>query len=150
MNSDLLHQYIPVSLISGATASSRSSPPYPCLINMTAPQGNVKDFSCNVCNLYIVHHPADFFISLLTGKALDWVTVLQTAQSSNLSSESRFHTLFKEVFDHSVSGRHTGDLLCELRQGRRSSTENALEFRSMAAGSCPCSLPRGCNRNVGT
>ena len=75
------------------------------------------------CNLYIDHHltdftsdkdRVDFIISLLTGKALDWVTALLAAQSSDLSSESCFHVLIKEVFDHSVSGCHTGNLLCEL------------------------------------
>jgi hypothetical protein len=75
------------------------------------------------CNLYIDHHltdftsdkdRVDFIISLLTGNALDWVTALRAAQRSDLSSESRFYAVFKEVFDHSVSGRHTGDLLCEL------------------------------------
>ena len=72
------------------------------------------------CDLSIDHPPADYtsdkdrvdFIislvtSLLTGKALDWVTTLWAAQRSDLSSESRFH-LFKEMFDHSASGRHTG------------------------------------------
>ena len=91
------------------------------------------------CNLCIDHHPddfnsdkhrVDFVISLLTVKALDWVAALWAAQSSDLS-ESRFHALL--VFDHSVSGRHIGDLLCELRQGRRSITEYALAFRTMAA-----------------
>lgn len=76
----------------------------------------------------------DFIISLLTGKAPDWVTALWATQSSDLSSESRFHALFK-VFNHSVSGRHTRDLSCELRKGRRSTSEYAPEFRTMDAGS---------------
>jgi hypothetical protein len=77
----------------------------------------------------------DFVVSLLTGKALDWATAIWTANSIELGSKAHFHTLFKEVFDHSPSGRPIGDLLIELQQGRNSAAEYALEFLNMAARS---------------
>ncbi|CAB1339137.1 unnamed protein product [Coregonus sp. 'balchen'] len=96
------------------------------------------------CSKYIEHNPTnlatdkirvDCVVSLLTGKALDWATAIWTANSTELGSETHFHTLFKEVFDHSPSGRPIGDLLIDLQQGRNSAAEYALEFRTMAAGS---------------
>lgn len=96
------------------------------------------------CSKYIEHNPTifstdksrvDFVVSLLTGKALDWATAMWTANSTELRSETHFHTLFKEVFDHSPSSRPIGDLLIELHQGRNSAAEYAFEFRTMAAGS---------------
>ncbi|KAM9524527.1 uncharacterized protein ACWYII_043599 [Salvelinus alpinus] len=71
----------------------------------------------------------------MPGKALDWATAIWTANSTELRSETHFHTLFKEVFDHSPSGRPIEDLLIELQQIRNSAAEYALEFRTMAAGS---------------
>ena len=62
----------------------------------------------------------DLVVSLLTGKPLDWATATWTANSTELGSETHFHTLFKEVLDHSPSGCPIGDLLIELQQGRNS------------------------------
>ena len=103
------------------------------------------------CSKYIEHNAANtlsttpltspltragwVLLSLLRGKALDWATVIWTANSTELGSETHFHTLFEEVLDHSPSGRPIGDLLIELQQGCNSVAEYALEFYTMAAGS---------------
>nr|XP_023995285.1 potassium voltage-gated channel subfamily B member 2-like [Salvelinus alpinus] len=96
-----------------------------------------------LCSKYIEHNPTnfatdksrvDFVVSLLTGKALDWVTAIWTANSTELGSETRFHTLFKEVFDHSPSSRPIGDLI-ELQQERNSAAENnTLDGQPLVTG----------------
>ncbi|XP_062418964.1 uncharacterized protein LOC134131237 [Pungitius pungitius] len=96
------------------------------------------------CGMYIAHHSAnyqtekdrvDFVISLLTGRALDWATALWSAGAPELLSEQHFQAQFKEVFDHPITGKTTGDLLCEIRQGSQTVSDYALRFRTLAAGS---------------
>ncbi|KAL7839877.1 hypothetical protein SRHO_G00265350 [Serrasalmus rhombeus] len=96
------------------------------------------------CTLYIAHNPSQFrletdkvhfVISLLTGRAKEWVTALWTINSEILQSESRFLSQFKAVFAHSPTGKEVGSQICDLKQGTRSAADYALDFRTLAAGS---------------
>ncbi|KAL6491530.1 hypothetical protein MHYP_G00018750 [Metynnis hypsauchen] len=96
------------------------------------------------CSMFIEHHPEQFLteidkihfvISLLTGKAKAWASALFTQNSNILISETRFLDSFKAVFNHPLTGRDVGNSLCDIRQGKRSAADYALEFRTLAAGS---------------
>ncbi|XP_049339640.1 uncharacterized protein LOC125804612 [Astyanax mexicanus] len=74
-----------------------------------------------------------FFISRLTGKALDWATAIWPSIEN--SPYEHFLREFKLVFDHPHHGQSQGELLVQLRQGNRPVSDFALEFRTLAAGS---------------
>uniref|UniRef100_A0A3B1K6C1 Ty3 transposon capsid-like protein domain-containing protein n=1 Tax=Astyanax mexicanus TaxID=7994 RepID=A0A3B1K6C1_ASTMX len=74
-----------------------------------------------------------FFISRLTGKALDWATAIWPSIEG--CTYEHFLREFKLVFDHPHHGQSQGELLVQLRQGNRSVSDYALEFRTLAAGS---------------
>lgn len=76
-----------------------------------------------------------YIITLLSGKALSWATAVWNAQSPFCSSYSEFEEEFKRVFDHPISGREASKRLLSLQQGSRSAAENAIHFRTIAAGS---------------
>uniref|UniRef100_A0A6Q2Y968 Gypsy retrotransposon integrase-like protein 1 n=1 Tax=Esox lucius TaxID=8010 RepID=A0A6Q2Y968_ESOLU len=128
---------------SGMVAVSASVPNISLPSKYDGSPGKCKGFLMQ-CSKYIAYHPGqfsrdqnkvDFVISLLTDKALDWATALWSANSPELGSEAQFLALFREVFDHPVSGRNVGDQLVEIRQGTRTAAAYALEFRTLAAGS---------------
>ncbi|KAJ7998708.1 hypothetical protein DPEC_G00207680 [Dallia pectoralis] len=121
----------------------RPSPPISLPTKYDGKPGGCQGFLLQVA-LYISQHrtlfpdersKVDFNISLLTGRALEWATALWSANVPELNSEAQYNRLFREVFDHSVSGRNVGDLLCDLSQGTRTVADYALEFRTLAAGS---------------
>uniref|UniRef100_A0A3B1JHG9 Ty3 transposon capsid-like protein domain-containing protein n=1 Tax=Astyanax mexicanus TaxID=7994 RepID=A0A3B1JHG9_ASTMX len=74
-----------------------------------------------------------FFISRLTGKALDWATAIWPSMEG--ATYEHFLKEFKLVFDHPHYGQSQGELLVKLRQENRSVSDYALEFRTLAAGS---------------
>ena len=129
---NLLRQPIPTPPMPGIVTNS-----HPSFIPMPGKYdgspGKCQRFLIQ-CSKYIEHNPTNFapnksrwiLLSLLTGKAMDWATAIWTADSTELGSETHFHTVFKEVFDHSPSGR---------QQEHNSAAEYALEFCTMAAGS---------------
>uniref|UniRef100_A0A3B1K3I8 Retrotransposon gag domain-containing protein n=1 Tax=Astyanax mexicanus TaxID=7994 RepID=A0A3B1K3I8_ASTMX len=91
-------------------------------------------------SLFFVNSPVNvdaarisFFISCLTGKALDWATAIWPSIEG--STYEHFLKEFKLVFDHPHHGQSQGELLVKLRQGNRSVSDFALEFRTLAAGS---------------
>ncbi|KAJ7997583.1 hypothetical protein DPEC_G00230520 [Dallia pectoralis] len=125
-----------------STVSPRQVPPISMPTKYDGEPGKCQVFLLQAA-LYMSHNRAmfsddrsrvDFTISLLTGRALDWATALWAADVPELNSEAQFKTLFREVFDHPVSGRGVGDQLCELKQGNRTVADYALEFRTLAAG----------------
>uniref|UniRef100_A0A3B1J381 Retrotransposon gag domain-containing protein n=1 Tax=Astyanax mexicanus TaxID=7994 RepID=A0A3B1J381_ASTMX len=69
-----------------------------------------------------------FFISCLTGKALDWATAIWP--SIERSAYEHFLREFKLVFDHLHHGQCHWELLVQLRQGNRSVSDYTLEFRT--------------------
>uniref|UniRef100_A0A3B1K9L6 Ty3 transposon capsid-like protein domain-containing protein n=1 Tax=Astyanax mexicanus TaxID=7994 RepID=A0A3B1K9L6_ASTMX len=76
-----------------------------------------------------------FFISRLTGKALEWATAVWP--SMERATYEHFLKEFKLVFDHPHYGQSQGELLVKLRQENRSVSDYALEFRTLAAGRLP-------------
>ncbi len=74
-----------------------------------------------------------FVCSLLTGKALEWVTAVWRMDGSSFPTFNIFLQHFREVFEHPAEGRSAGDQLLTLSQGRKSAAEYALSFRTLAA-----------------
>lgn len=71
-------------------------------------------------------------ISALTGRALDWGAAVWETGGPKVESYERF-TLFPSVFDNPVEGREESERLLRLRQGSRTASEFALEFRTITA-----------------
>ncbi len=74
-----------------------------------------------------------FVCSLLTGKALEWVTAVWRMDGSSFPTFNIFLQHFREVFEHPAEGRSAGDQLLTLSQGRKLAAEYALSFRTLAA-----------------
>ncbi len=74
-----------------------------------------------------------FVCSLLTGRALDWVTAVWREDRPTFPSFRAFIQRFKEVFEHPAGGGEAGEQLLTLRQGRSSAADYALSFRTLAA-----------------
>ncbi len=75
-----------------------------------------------------------FMLSLLTGRAHDWGAAVWEYEAGCCEL---FSSAFKEemikIFDRSVYGHEAFRQLVTLRQGRRSATDYAIEFRTLAA-----------------
>ncbi len=94
------------------------------------------------CSLFVTQQPAlypndaskiAFACSLLTGRALDWVTAIWRGDGSAFPSFDFFLQHFKEIFDHPAGGRDAGEQLLTLSQGRTTAAEYALAFRTLTA-----------------
>uniref|UniRef100_A0A8C1MA50 Gypsy retrotransposon integrase-like protein 1 n=2 Tax=Cyprinus carpio TaxID=7962 RepID=A0A8C1MA50_CYPCA len=94
------------------------------------------------CSLFVEQQPMlystdngkiAFVCSLLTGRALDWITAVWRTDGSSFSSFNDFLTRFREVFDHPKEGKSAGERLLELSQGKSSAAEYAMNFRTLAA-----------------
>ncbi|KAM9412399.1 uncharacterized protein ACWYII_026600 [Salvelinus alpinus] len=76
-----------------------------------------------------------YIITLLSEKALAWATAVWDAQSPCCASYSTFAEEFKRVFQGPTSGPDSAKQLLTLRQGRRSVTDYAIQFHTVAAAS---------------
>ncbi len=94
------------------------------------------------CSLFVSQQPSlyptdssriAFVCSLLTGKALEWVTAVWKMDGSAFPTFDTFLQHFCNVFEHPADGRGAGDQLLILSQGRRPAAEYALLFRTLAA-----------------
>ncbi|XDV25876.1 hypothetical protein PO909_029709 [Leuciscus waleckii] len=103
--------------------------------------GKCKGFILQ-CSLYLSQQPSpnvsddskiSFVSSLLTGRALDWITAVWETDGPAFRTYDEFLQEFQAVFEHSKGGKGAEDLLLELTQGRTSAAEYALEFRTLAA-----------------
>ncbi|KAI5628771.1 nephrocystin-4-like [Silurus asotus] len=95
-------------------------------------------------NLYIEMQPqrfpterskVAFFISLLSGRALDWAQSLWDAASPATQSYARFTAHFLEVFCASSGVLTTADQLLSIRQGDDNVMDYSLRFRTLVASS---------------
>ena len=75
------------------------------------------------------------FISLLTGRALEWATAICERGEDKLGSYVGFMALFRVVFDQPPEGREGGERLLQLRQDGQTAEEYALTFQTVAAPS---------------
>ncbi len=94
------------------------------------------------CSLFVSQQPSlyptdssriAFVCSLLTGKALEWVTAVWKMDGSAFPTFDTFLQHFRNVFEHPADARSAGDQLLILSQGRRPAAEYALLFRTLAA-----------------
>jgi len=85
------------------------------------------------CSLFVNQQPAlyttdaskiAFVCSLLTGKALEWITAVWRSDGSSFHSFDHFVRRFREVFERSSTGRSAGEQLLTLSQD----TNTAAEF----------------------
>lgn len=76
-----------------------------------------------------------YIITLLSEKALAWATAVWDAHNSCCASYSAFAEEFKRVFQGPSSGPDSAKQLLTLHQGRRSVTDYAIQFRTVAAAS---------------
>lgn len=81
------------------------------------------------------HSRVAYVITLLTGRALAWATALYESNSPACLSFSSFSEEMLKVFSPEVSSRAAANKLLQLRQGRLSATDYAIQFRTLAAES---------------
>ncbi len=74
-----------------------------------------------------------FVCSPLTGRALEWATVVWREDHSVFPSFSAFILRFKEVYEDPAGGKEAGEQLLSLCQGRSPVADYALSFRTLAA-----------------
>ncbi len=74
-----------------------------------------------------------FVCSLLTGKALEWATAMWQGNRMSFPSYDHFIRQFRDVFEHSASGKEAGEELIALRQGNHTAAEYTLDFRTLTA-----------------
>lgn len=73
-----------------------------------------------------------YIITLLTGKALDWASVLLDQKSPLTTNSQQFSMEMKRVFQHPASGGDVDICLLNLSQGTQSAAEFAIEFCTQA------------------
>lgn len=94
------------------------------------------------CSLFFALQPLAFpteqskvalVITLLSGRAGLWGTVVWEHKHPCCSSFQAFSDELKKVFDRAVAGREAARVLADLKQGSRSVTDYSIEFRTLAA-----------------
>ncbi len=94
------------------------------------------------CSLFVSQQPVlypteesriAFLCSLLTDKALDWVTAVWNFNRPAFTSFESFLQRFRAVFDLPEGGDGAGEQILTLKQGRNTAAEFALAFRTLAA-----------------
>ena len=96
------------------------------------------------CNLIFTLQPSAFttdgsrvayVMTLLTGRALAWANALIERQSPLCANYKLFTDEMRRVFDCRVRGRDAATRMLNLRQGRNSVANYAIDFRVLAAES---------------
>lgn len=94
------------------------------------------------CSLVFELQPATFptdrariayVITLLTGRAREWGTAVWDTQAPFCSTYKEFCEEMRRVFDRSQHGREAARELLRVRQGGRSVSDYAIQFRTLAA-----------------
>lgn len=73
-----------------------------------------------------------YVITLLSGKARDWGTAMWTNRVDIQSDFKLFSEEMRKVFDRSKHGREAAREVLQLRQGRQSVSDFAIQFRTLA------------------
>lgn len=76
-----------------------------------------------------------FIISLLTGRAVQWVEIIWTEAGSVTQSLDNFVNNFHKLFGKPAGDTSVGEQLYHLHQGKMSNNDYALKFRTLAAAS---------------
>ncbi|KAL0157200.1 hypothetical protein M9458_048446, partial [Cirrhinus mrigala] len=96
------------------------------------------------CSLFVNQQPhlyptdeckISFVTSLLSGRALEWATAVWRLDRPTFPSFAYFLQEFKKVFQPCTESGDAGEQIMALRQGRRTATDYALSFRTLAAQS---------------
>ena len=96
------------------------------------------------CSLVFQLQPATFpsdqsrvayVITLLAGRAREWGTAVWDSNSPVCLSYQAFIGEMKKVFDRSVHGREAARVMLQIRQGKRSASDYAIDFRNLATTS---------------
>lgn len=103
--------------------------------------GDCRSF-LTLCKIHFEQHAPPFpterskvayAITYLSGDAKKWATAEWQNSAAWLSSFKDFATALKQIFQETTSGREAAQKLLGLRQGRRSASKYAVEFRTLAA-----------------
>ena len=81
------------------------------------------------------HSRIVYFITLMSGRALAWATMVWEQQSAIFLSLEEFEAEVRKVFDSPLSGREAAHKLLQLRQDSRSVADYAMDFRMLVAES---------------
>lgn len=96
------------------------------------------------CGLVFALQPSSFptdrarvayVITLLSGRARDWGTAIWRNNAAIQDDFSLFSSEMKKVFDRSKQGREAAREILQLRQGSRSVSDYAIQFRTLASAS---------------
>ncbi len=74
-----------------------------------------------------------YVITLLTGRAREWGTAVWDTGASFCNVFDDFRCEMTRLFDRSVRGDEAASKLARLRQGGRSVTDYAIQFKTLAA-----------------
>ena len=68
-----------------------------------------------------------------SGEALRWIQSYLSSNPTMKHDYARFEEEFRRVFDHPVAGQDAGSKLLNIKQGSRTVSAYAIEFRTLAA-----------------
>jgi len=71
--------------------------------------------------------------SLLTGRALEWATAIWRPEGNTFITFQEFTQQFRQVFEHTTGEGEAGEQLLNLTQGKETTADYALTFRTLAA-----------------
>lgn len=131
----------PAALAATAPAVPAPSAQLGAPARFTGESGDCRSFLTQ-CEIHFEQH-APFFpterakvayaVSHLAGRAESWATAEWQNGSACLSSFSAFSEALKQIFQQVTPGREAAQRLVNLRQGSRSASDYAIEFRTLAA-----------------
>ena len=103
--------------------------------------GSCRSF-LSQCSLIFQLQPSSFpndrskiayVITLLAGRAREWGTAIWEANSAVCHDVNVFFNEMKKVFDRSFTGREAARELLHMRQGNKTVSDFAIDFRTLAA-----------------
>ena len=77
----------------------------------------------------------EYVITQLSGRAREWGTAVWSARETFCNLFSTFSEEMKKVFDRSKHGREAAREMLHIRQGNRSVSDYAIDFRTLASSS---------------
>lgn len=77
-------------------------------------------------------HPSQpVFMSLLTGDALRWATVIWENSTEEFTSYDQVISMFRRVFDHAPEEKKGSERTFAVRQSKHRAATYSLEFRTL-------------------
>ena len=142
---DLTAQIQPLQLAQSSTTSASSllpahEPKLPPPEKYSGEPGTCRSF-LSQCSLIFELQPTTFssdkakvayVITQLSGRAREWGTAMWDADSPSCADFQGFSSEMKRVFDRSKHGHEAARELLHMRQGRRSVSDYAIDFQTLA------------------